>query len=250
MKKTMTATAGMLLLVSAGTAQAVIPLIDVDVTANSWQAGPSGTVQSGGNAIDVEDDLGYDDESHTGFAVRFAHPIPVIPNLRLRYNDIEHKAQGQIRTTTQFGGQTYVANENVDSRIDLTHYDYTIFYTAPVPIVTLDLGFNVKHFDGQFDIEATGGTRKESVKIDEFLPMLHARGDVDLPLTGLGAGAEINYVSFDGDSARDIEAYLKYSVDPVYVEGGYRELAMDVDADNINVDTDLGGPFVRVGIGF
>jgi len=80
--------------------------------------------------------------------------------------------------------------------------------------------------------------------------MLHARGDVDLPLTGLGAGAEINYVSFDGDSARDIEAYLKYSVDPVYVEGGYRELAMDVDADNINVDTDLGGPFVRVGIGF
>jgi len=101
----MTATAGMLLLVSAGTAQAVIPLIDVDVTANSWQAGPSGTVQSGGNAIDVEDDLGYDDESHTGFAVRFAHPIPVIPNLRLRYNDIEHKAQGQIRTTTQFGGK-------------------------------------------------------------------------------------------------------------------------------------------------
>jgi len=39
--------------------------------------------------------------------------------------------------------------------------------------------------------------------------MLHARGDVDLPLTGLGAGAEINYVSFDGDSARDIEAYLQ-----------------------------------------
>jgi len=166
----MTATAGMLLLVSAGTAQAVIPLIDVDVTANSWQAGPSGTVQSGGNAIDVEDDLGYDDESHTGFAVRFAHPIPVIPNLRLRYNDIEHKAQGQIRTTTQFGGQTYVANENVDSRIDLTHYDYTIFYTAPVPIVTLDLGFNVKHFDGQFDIEATGGTRKESVKLTSSCP--------------------------------------------------------------------------------
>lgn len=246
MKKTMTAAAGMLFLASAGSAHAVVPLVDVDVTANSWQAGPTGTVQSGGDQIDVEDDLGYDDESHTGFAVRFAHPVPVIPNLRLRYNDIEHKGQGTVTTT--FRNSAYA--EDVDSRIDLTHYDYTIFYTAPVPVLTLDLGFNVKHFDGQFDIEGQTTGQKESVDIDEFLPMLHARGDVDLPLTGLGAGAEINYVSYDGDSARDIEAYLKYSVDPVYVEGGYRELAMDVDADKIEVDTDLGGPFVRVGIGF
>lgn len=246
MNRTMTAAAGLLLLAGAGSAQAVVPLVDVDVTANSWQAGPSGTVQSGGDQIDVEDDLGYDDESHRGFALRLAHPVPVIPNLRLRYNDIEHEGQGSV--STQFRNTVY--SEDVDSRIDLTHYDYTIFYTAPVPLVTLDLGFNVKHFDGQFDIQGQATGRSESVEIDEFLPMLHAGGDVDLPLTGLGAGAEINYVSYDGDSARDIEGYLRYSVEPVYVEGGYRELAMDVDADNIEVDTDLGGPFVRVGIGF
>lgn len=250
MKRTMTAAAGILLLAGAGSAQAVIPLIDVDVTANSWNGGPSGTVQSGGDEIDVEDDLGYDDDYHRGFALRFAHPIPVIPNLRLRYNDIEHEGEGEIRSTTQFGGETYVASEDVDSRIDLTHYDYTVFYTAPVPVVTLDLGFNVKHFDGEFDLEGQDSGTRESFDIDEFLPMLHARGHVDLPLTGLGAGAEINYVSYDGDSARDVEAYLKYSVEPAYVEGGYRELAVDVDADDLNVDTDLGGPFVRVGVGF
>ena len=179
--------------------------------------------------------------------MRFAHPIPVIPNLRLRYNDIEHEAQGRITTTFQ---NSFKVSEDVDSRIDLTHYDYTVFYTAPVPFVTLDLGFNVKHFDGEFEIEGQTSGQRETADIDEFLPMLHARGDVDLPLTGLGAGAEINYVSYDGDSARDVEAYLKYTVEPVYVEGGYRELAVDVDADNLNVDTDLGGPFVRVGIGF
>lgn len=247
MKRTMTAAAGLLFMAGAGSAQAVVPLVDVDVTANSWQSGPTGTVQSGGDEIDVEDDLGYDDESNRGFALRLAHPVPVIPNLRLRYNDIEHKGQGTVSTTFR---DDIEVDDDVDSRLDLTHYDYTVFYTAPVPLVTLDLGFNVKHFDGQFDIETSGGTRKESVEIDEFLPMLHGRGEVDLPLTGLGAGAEINYVSYDGDSARDIEAYLKYSVEPVYVEGGYRELALDVDADDLNVDTDLGGPFVRVGIGF
>lgn len=247
MKRTIATAAGVFLLAGAGSAQAVIPLIDVDVTASSWQGSPGGTVQSGGDEIDVEDDLGYDDENHPGFSVRFAHPVPVIPNLRLRYTDIEHKGEGTV--ATQFEDNVYA--EDVDSRIDLTHYDYTIFYTAPLPVVTLDLGFNVKHFDGRFDIESQDRDQEDSVKIDEFLPMLHARGDVDLPLTGLGAGAEINYVSFDGDSARDVEAYLKYSVDPVYVQGGYREFAVDVDAgSDLKVDTDIGGPFVRVGIGF
>ena len=247
MKRTMTAAAGLLFMAGAGSAQAVVPLVDVDVTANSWQSGPTGTVQSGGDEIDVEDDLGYDDESNRGFALRLAHPVPVIPNFRVRYNDIEHKGQGRITTTFR---NSFNVSEDVDSRIDLTHYDYTVFYTAPIPLVTLDLGFNVKHFDGQFEIEGQTSGQRETADIDEFLPMLHAGGDVDLPLTGLGAGAEINYVSYDGDSARDIEAYLKYSVEPVYVEGGYRELALDVDADDLNVDTDLGGPFVRVGIGF
>ena len=249
MKTTTRATIGALLMTSAGAANAVVPLVDVDVTAGYWNADASGTLQSGGDPLDVENDLGYDSEGHNNFAIRFAHPIPVIPNLRLRYNDIEHKGTGSVDTT--FEGRTY--NGDVSSRADLTHYDYTLFYTAPIPVVTLDLGLNVKHFDGEVFIEGETPTGNESdrVEVDEFLPMGHVRADVDLPLTGLGAGAELNYISYDGDSATDVEGYISFNADPVYIQGGYRQFDVDVDASgDLNVDTELSGPFVRLGVGF
>lgn len=247
MKTTTKAALGALLMSSAGAANAVVPLVDVDVTAGYWNATPSGTIQSGGNPIDVENDLGYDSEGHKNFAIRFAHPVPVIPNLRLRYNDIEHEGQGSIKTSFR----DVNANVDVKSRTDLTHYDYTAFYTAPIPIVTLDLGLNVKHFDGEVTLKEQGGNTTDTVEIDEFLPMGHVRADVDLPLTGLGAGAELNYISFDGDSATDVEGYISFNADPVYIQGGYRQFDVDVDASgDLKVDTELSGPFVRLGVGF
>ncbi|WP_158223083.1 TIGR04219 family outer membrane beta-barrel protein [Halovibrio salipaludis] len=249
MKTTTKAALGALLMTSAGAANAVVPLVDVDVTAGYWNADPSGTIQSGGDPIDVENDLGYDSEGHNNFAIRFAHPIPVIPNLRLRYNDIEHKGTGTV-VLKEFEGKTYAGD--VSSRTDLTHYDYTAFYTAPIPVVTLDLGLNVKHFDGEVSVrEQSSGGNSETVEVDEFLPMGHVRADVDLPLTGLGAGAELNYISYDGDSATDVEGYISFNADPVYIQGGYRQFDVDVDASgDLNVDTELSGPFVRLGVGF
>lgn len=247
MKTTTKAALGALMMTGAGAANAVVPLVDVDVTAGYWNADASGTLQSGGDPLDVENDLGYDSEGHTNFAIRFAHPIPVLPNLRLRYNDIEHKGTGAVKT--QFEGNIY--GNDVKSRADLTHYDYTLFYTAPIPVVTLDLGLNVKHFDGEVTLEGQGGNPSDTVEVDEFLPMGHVRADVDLPLTGLGAGAELNYISYDGDSATDVEGYISFNADPVYIQGGYRQFDVDVDASgDLNVDTELSGPFVRLGVGF
>ncbi|MEQ6884630.1 TIGR04219 family outer membrane beta-barrel protein [Salicola sp. Rm-C-2C1-2] len=246
MRTTTKAALGALLMSSTGAANAVVPLVDVDVTTGYWNADPSGTIQSGGDPIGVDNDLGYDSEGHNNFAIRFAHPVPVIPNLRLRYNDIEHDGTGNV--SKKFEGNSY--GTDVKSRTDLTHYDYTAFYTAPIPVVTLDLGLNVKHFDGEVTLKEQGGNT-DTVEVDEFLPMGHVRADVDLPLTGLGAGAELNYISFDGDSATDVEGYISFNADPVYIQGGYRQFDVDVDASgDLNVDTELSGPFVRLGVGF
>lgn len=248
MQTTTKAALGALLMASAGTANAVVPLVDVDVTAGYWSGTPSGTVQSGGDPIDVEDDLGYDSEGHNNVSVRFAHPVPVIPNLRVRYNNIEHEGTGSV--TTDFEGVTYTGD--VKSRTDLTHVDYTAFYTAPIPVVTLDLGLNVKQFDGEVFIEEQRPLgASETVKVDELIPMGHVRADVDLPLTGLGVGAELNHISYDGDSATDAEGYISFNADPVYIQGGYRQFDVDVDASgDLKVDTELSGPFVRLGVGF
>lgn len=247
MKTTTKAALGALMMTSAGAANAVVPLVDVDATVGYWNADPSGSVQAGGDPIEVDDDLGYGSEGQKNLSLRFAHPIPVIPNARIRFNELEYKGQGEV--IARFRDQAYA--EDVSSRTDLTHYDYTAFYTAPIPVVTLDVGVNVKHFDGEFFIESEERDQEDKITINEFLPMGHVRADVDLPLTGLSAGAELNYISFDGDSATDVEGYVSFDADPVYVQGGYRQFDVDIEAsDDLNVDTDMSGPFVRLGVGF
>ena len=248
MKKTMTAMTGALLFAGAGTAHAVIPLFDVDASASYWNASPSGDVQSG-DTLDLEDDLDYSSEGHNVLALRVAHPVPLIPNFRIRHTDMDYSATGDVQVDN-FEGNDY--SGEVRSELDLSHFDYTLFYTPPIPFVTADLGFNFKHFDGSFDIEERNGSgNSDSISINEILPMLHAHGRVDLPLTGLGAGAEINYIAFDGDSIRDIEAYLSYSYNLFYAQGGYREFGVDVEASgDLQVDASMGGPFLRLGVSF
>jgi len=247
MKKTMTAMTGALLFAGAGTAHAVIPLVDVDANVGIWNASPSGDVQSG-STFDLEDDLDYSSESNNVLSLRVTHPLPLVPNFRIRHTDLDMSGTGEV--DGNFEGQSYQGE--VRSELDLSHFDYTIFYTPPLPFVTADLGFNVKHFDGSFEIEEReDGGNRDSVSINTVLPMLHAHGRVDLPLTGLGAGAEINYIAFDGDSIRDIEAYLSYSYNLFYAQGGYREFGVDVEASgDLEVDTSMGGPFLRLGVSF
>jgi len=248
MKKTITALTGTALLSVAGMANAgIVPLVNVEVAGTYWSAKPSGHVESGGR-IDLEDDLNYGRDQYTGWHLRVAHPIPLIPNFRVRYTDFEESARGTVATT--FEGQTYTGD--VDSSLDLSHFDYTIFYTAPLPMVGLDLGFNVKHFDGEFSIEERGGTQNsDSVSINEWLPMLYGHARVDLPLTGLGAGVELSYISYSGDSVSDLEAYVSYSYNIVFVQGGYRDFRVDVEGSgDLEVDTDVGGPFIRLGARF
>ncbi len=246
MKKTMTAAIGAGLLAGAANAHAVLPLVDIDVSATLWNASPSGHVQSG-DRLDIDDDLDYSTERHNVLAARVAHPVPLIPNFRLRYNDFGYDGTGEV--SAEFEGQSYQGE--VDTDLDLTHLDYTIFYTAPLPFVTADLGFNFKHFVGSFDIEEQNQGSSDSIDFDAILPMLHAHGRVDLPLTGLGVGAELNWISFDGDSVRDLEAYVSYSYNITYVRAGYREFVVDAEGSgDLEVDADMSGAFLGVGVRF
>ncbi|TVP53989.1 MAG: TIGR04219 family outer membrane beta-barrel protein, partial [Halomonadaceae bacterium] len=173
---------------------------------------------------------------------------PLIPNFRIRYTEYDETESGQANTT--FQGQQFTGD--VRTTLDLSHYDYTIFYTAPLPVVGLDLGFNVKHFTGEVVMQDRNNPgNRESVNLKEMIPMLYAHGRVDLPLTGLGAGAEISYISFDGDTVSDMELYLGYSYQLVYGQVGYRDFSVDIEGSgDLEVDADITGPFARIGVRF
>ena len=54
-----------------------------------WQQKWSGDVRANGDSLDVERDLGYDDDSGSSFYVALEHPIIFIPELRLQRTELE-----------------------------------------------------------------------------------------------------------------------------------------------------------------
>lgn len=247
MKKTITTLTGAALLMGAASAHAVIPLVNVDAGIQYWGAKPDGTIQSGGDELDLQDDLGFSREYNLNWHLRVKHPVPLIPNFRIRYTDFDESATGTVNA--DFEGRTFSGDTR--TTMDVSHFDYTIFYSVPLPLAEIDLGFNIKHFDGEVELREQTSGDSEQVSFNELLPMLHASARFDVPLAGVGVGAELNYVSYDGDSVSDLELYGTYRYNLAYVQAGYRDLRIDAEGSgDLEVDVDIAGPFVRLGVNF
>ncbi len=85
------------------------------------------------------------------------------------------------------------------------------------------------------------------------LPLVYARGKFGLPFTGTYLGANVNAISYSGNSVTDFALTIGWETEnfilPEFgIEGGYRRLAVDGDADDIdvNVDVDVDGFFVNL----
>lgn len=134
------------------------------------------------------------------------HPIPLIPNVKLRYWD-------------------YSESRNAGN-LELTTLDAVLYYEIlDNPAIDLDLGVTATKF---MDGEAPG-TRK----FEGWLPQLY--GTVRVPILGsdLGVYSEMTATSWDGTKAYDFEGGLDYTLDmPVLdlsLRLGYRQVESDFD---------------------
>lgn len=79
-------------------------VLGVQVGGGGWLYDISGTAryqtQDSSNDIDVNDDLGYDDDNLAYLYGVFEHPVPLLPNIRLSY---AHRQQ-RPRCDAQHGG--------------------------------------------------------------------------------------------------------------------------------------------------
>ena len=209
--------------------------------ANAWQQQYSGDVQSGPSKIDLEDDLGYDDE--TGYNLYFAleHPVPVLPNIMLAHTKIDADARGDV-TGFIFDGNIY--SGEVRSSMDLTHTDATLYYELLDNWVSFDLGITGRVFDNGVEITdvATGITG--SLDIDYVIPLVYAQVRFDLPLTGLSLGVEANGISYDDDTLYDVKVNLAYEFSFGFgIEAGYRAFDLDYEDDDDFADVTIDGAY-------
>jgi len=135
----------------------------------------------------------------------FEHPVPLIPNVKLRYWDYA---------------------EGGDSGMELATLDAIAYYEIlDNAAIDLDLGIAATNFqDGQVGV----GRRFEG-----WIPQLYGAVRIPLPFTGFGIYSEGTGTSFDDTTAYDIEGGVDYLLDmPVLdlsLRLGYRQVKNDFD---------------------
>ena len=229
-------------LLTANAAQA--DFLGVYVGAGYWNAGFDGDVIAD---VDLDNELSIDGDSGNSLYVRFEHPIPMLPNIRLARTDIEDSGTGTLSTNFVFNGQTFTPAQTVATSMDLTHTDLTLYYEVIDIGFDLDFGVTARHLDGKVSV----GSAEEDVS--GVLPMLYAHGKFGLPFTGMYLGAEGNVISYSGNRVLDYALKVGWETEnfilPEFgIEAGYRRFGVDGDASDIDVGVDVAvdGVFVNL----
>ena len=215
--------------------------VGLNIGASQWIPALSGSFNTGSDgSIDLVDDLDVEDPDNPSLILILEHPIPALPNLRYQGYNLDSSGRSVLSSDLNFNGETFTSGDEVTSTFDLSHNDIVLYYQLLDNWIDLDLGVDLKRFDGEVSLSGINQTR---VDVDETIPLLYLSARFELPNSGFYVGANINANIIDlglSDSeAQDSTIMLGYeSRSGLGIEGGYKYFSLDLD-DVDSLDTDL-----------
>lgn len=238
-------------------AMAQADVIGLKAGISGWDMNADGSVGDHGQRNDFD----FKDDTMASAWVAFEHPLPMLPNIKIRYNELNTDGSATVNDF-DFGGRSYYGNAHVD--LDFDHTDFILYYELldDIPF-SLDVGLNLKYADYKVKasgtaIDSNGASFSASSEesYNGVIPMLWASTEIDLPLTGLGVFGEISWTQYDDNKAYDFMAGAQYylidsmALD-VTLQAGYRRIKIDVDdLSDISANTEFDGAFAGVQIHF
>lgn len=224
------------------------------IDANIYQLSPSGSLGS----EDTFASFAFEDEAQFSLSTAFEHPVPLIPNVKLRYNRLDVTGTTSLSSELNFAGQTFFSGQTLNTDTDLSHTDIIFYYEVfDTHVLSADVGVNFKYLDGSIDVAnltANGNDARQDISAP--IPMAYFKAHVGLPLTGLKAFVEGNFIGLGDDRLTDYQLGLQYKfIDNLAVDAalnlGYRAINLDVDdLDNLTADLDFDGVFGGIQIHF
>lgn len=231
-------------LVASMSAQA--DFIGGSVEASYWYAGLGGDAELGSAKTDLENDLDLGKNSFFELAATVEHPVPLIPNVRLKYTDLDQTEKGVLNAN--FGSAN---SGSVETNLDLSNMGLVLYYEILDNWVSADVGLDIRKFDGQLEITNTGDNSNYQTDIDEFLPLGYVSAEFAMPFTDMSVGAEISAISYSGNSIHDAKVRLRQGFSLAFLEIGYRQMGIKLeDLSNTDVDIDFSGVYLSTGLDF
>lgn len=224
----------------------------VEMGAGAFLAEPSGSIQfSNETPVDATDSLGYGSDSMPYVWLNIKHPVPILPNLRLEYVNVNSNGSGSF---------TWDGNNlpsGTQSELTLQQYDATLYYNILDNTfwTTLDLGLDIKMVQSQYTISpnTSVGYNGYDESKNIVVPMAYLRGRVQIPATNFGFEADVKYIGDGTSEISDIRLKADYTLDFVPVvqpalEVGYRIQKFKVQDDGNEVKSDLNYAGAYVGL--
>ncbi len=226
-------------------------LFGVYAGAGSWQQEFSGDLRSGITDIDVEDDLGLDDDMNNMFYLAVEHFVPLVPNVRVSYTKFDISGENRLTTNIDFNGVVFPVDEDVATSIDIDQADAVLYYELLDNWVSLDVGIAARYMDGT--VELFSDSLASSAEFTAVVPMLYGRTRADLPFSGWWAGVEVKGTGYQDSTLIDANAQIGWE-SPIGLgaEVGYRLLDVEID-DLDDVDEagiDVKGPYFALNYHF
>ncbi len=233
--------------------------LGIEVAVGGWSQNPSGYIAyeaaSVGDHLDLKGDTGYSSRIRPMGRVKLDMPL-VIPNIYLQATPMEFSGSGSKAVAFKFGNQTFSADTDFTSRLQLDQYDVAMYYGIPLlglaslGTVNIDLGLNLRLVKLQTEVyQATTGFQ-DSRSTTLPVPMLYAGVQVS-PGDRFSLELEGRGVAFSGNRYLDLLARLKAKLyGPVYAAAGWRYQEIKIDARGIEGSLKIAGPFLETGFAF
>jgi outer membrane protein len=222
------------------TTSANADFVGLNIGINHWAPALSGSFNSGtDSSIETKSDLAINDPTQTSLVFILEHPIPILPNVKYQSVDLATSGNKALTTSQTFNGTTY--SGNALSTFDLSHDDIALYYEVLDNWISLDLGVDLKLFDGRVGING------DNVAVDATVPSLYISAKFDLPFTGFYAGANLMNLSIGDNTANDSTFLVGYeSSVGLGIEGGVKAFSLDLNnAGNIDTNIEYKGLYLN-----
>lgn len=219
-------------------------LFGLYVKAGGWNQAPSGRFIDGSEFVDLETDLGMESQTGVMASVAIEHFIPLIPNVKMEHTNLSYDSSSTLTRTITFDGVTYTVGEDINSKLDLSHTDFVLYYEILDNWVSIDLGINVKLFSGNLTVQSD--SEYDEIDLSAPIPTLYGKAQFDVPSTDLSIGAEGSYIAYSDNTLSDIRGYIGYEIMLGFgVELGYRSIDLQLDdIDDVAINSTFDGAYL------
>ena len=108
--------------------------------------------------IELVDDLDIDNPEQSSMVLILEHPIKSLPNIRYQGYDLNSSSLTTLDADVSLNGQTLTSGDEVTSSYDLSQNDVVLYYQLYNKRLNLDLGVDLKSFDGEISLAGPGST--------------------------------------------------------------------------------------------